>query len=455
MRNLQVFFLLSAVLFATGCPKPQYRPSLSFDQGMVDRFNEALKRQYSEYECYRFGAPHVDFQGKTCTVAQDLDQAKAVRNELIENVLPYIDESYMNFVANMQAGRDQQNYLLDLVDLSTAAAVGITKGERALQIIGVGLTAFRGGRKAYDANFFKDTSTPILISKMDGNRAKVRATILEREAKKAEDYSLGAAVSDIVDYYNAGTLVRAFTQLQEDTAIATEASEKHLRNLKEAGVKGAPTAKELAVSGENSVSLAAILDAYTTASDKVPAAQTIIDASTQDVGDAVPAITAADQAIGAADAQIAAAKTPTAKALADAAKTKAEGEKATAEAKKLTSETKKTAAETTKADAAKERDKAFGKLKAIFEAVQADSELSPLLNQVPENPNLTPQGRAKRLANLQRLIENKPPANDQEKQTRVEDYTYILLGLNNIVAARADDDVALAQRWKEILDANR
>jgi hypothetical protein len=456
MRHLQISLLLLIVGFATGCPKPAYRPTLSFDQGMVDKFNAALKGQYREYECYRFGPTHTDFQGKACTgYTQNQDNAKGVRNELIETALSYIDQSYMDFVTSIQAGRDQQNYLLDLVDLSGAAAVGITKGERALQIIGVGLTAFRGGRKSYDANFYKDTSTPILISKMDGNRAVVRAIILQREKDPAEDYTMGSAVSDIVDYYNAGTLVRAFTQLQEDTAIKTEAAQTHLANLKAAGVKGAPTKEEIAASGENSARLASILDAYTDANNKVQAAEKDIAAATQDQSDAGPAITAADQAIGAADAQLAAAKTPAAKALAEAAKTKAQGEKATAEAKKLTADTKKAAAETAKADATKERDKAFGKLKATYEAVQADSKLSPLLNQVPENPNLQPQARARRLASLQRLIENKPPANDAEKQTRVEDYTFILLGVSNIVAAHANDDAALVQRWTQILEANK
>jgi hypothetical protein len=77
---------------------------------------------------------------------------------------------------------------------------------------------------------------------MDGNRAKVRATILEREKSGVADYPLGAAVSDLVDYYNAGTLVRAFTQLQQDTAILTRASEDDVLRLK--GVPLTPAATQ-------------------------------------------------------------------------------------------------------------------------------------------------------------------------------------------------------------------
>jgi hypothetical protein len=231
MKRIQISLLLSVVVFATGCPK--YRPKVDFKnpQAMVNKFNDRLKQQYHMYECYRFGPGYIDSQAKICedSYSVNKDMARDVRNELIENALPYIDEAYIDFITDIQAGRDRNNYLMDLVELGAAASVGITKGERSLQIIGVALTAFRGGRKSLDANFYKDTSTPILISKMDGNRAKVRTTILQREKQEVSDYPLGAAISDIVDYYNAGTLVRAFTQLEQDTAVQTQQSETVLK----------------------------------------------------------------------------------------------------------------------------------------------------------------------------------------------------------------------------------
>jgi hypothetical protein len=143
--------------------------------------------------------------------------------------LPFIDAAYVDFINDLQAGRDRTNFVADVVELGTTAAVGITNGERPLQILGVALTAFRGGRRSADLNFYKEQTTPVLISKMDGNRAKVRATILTRERASVDDYPLGAAISDIVDYYNAGTLVRAFTELQKDTAANERVREQRAR----------------------------------------------------------------------------------------------------------------------------------------------------------------------------------------------------------------------------------
>lgn len=457
MRYLQLALLLSVLGFATGCPKPQYRPEVSFDQGMVDKFNAALKRQYREYECYRFGPTHIDFQGKLCTgFVEDHDKAMRVRNELIENAMPYMDEAYMAFITDLQAGRDKTNFTLDLVELGTAAAVGITKGERALQVIGVALTAFRGGRRSIDANFYKDTSVPILISKMDGNRAKVRALILENRTKPADDYPLGAAVSELVDYYNAGTLVRAFTQLEQDTARITEELEKNLADTKKRlGVKGAPTKDDVARSTKNAQNIRALRLAFRAEDKKVTDAEATITTADQDIAAAEADITSADQMIGEATAKIEAANTNAAKATAEAEKATAEADKVKAQAKKTTAEGKKSAAEAVKATATTARDEAFKTLRATYEAIAGDAKLGPVLNTVPDaDPNIQPARKATLQGMLQRNQGRPEPTTDTERDTAVNEYTTILHEFAAIVVARFKEEPELNQRLEEILKAN-
>ncbi|HEX8748865.1 MAG TPA: hypothetical protein VF717_16950 [Pyrinomonadaceae bacterium] len=219
MRKIRLSLLLSLVAcFATGCPK--YKPSVDFnDQNtFVNKVNAYLKARQTDY--------------LNALARNDTATAKTIRNEVIELTLPYIDDAYMEYITSLQAGRDRSNFVADLIDLGTSAAVGITNGERSLQILGVALTAFRGGRRSADLNFFKEQTTPILISKMDGNRARVRAVILSREREEISTYPIGAALGDIVEYYNAGTLVRAFTELSKDTAVQTQQSEKRVLQLK-------------------------------------------------------------------------------------------------------------------------------------------------------------------------------------------------------------------------------
>lgn len=228
MRKIQLCLLVLTAVFATGCPK--YRPKVDFNNksSLVNKVNERFRDWQTEY----YAALKV----------KDIERAKTARNELLEEALPYIDDAYIDFINDIQRGRDRGNFVADLVELGTSGAIGITKGERAIQILGVALTAFRGGRRSADLNFYKDQSTPILISKMDGNRAKVRATILTREKGSVADYPIGAAIADIVDYYNAGTLVRAFTELSKDTAVQTKQSEDRVLELK--GVQITPEATQ-------------------------------------------------------------------------------------------------------------------------------------------------------------------------------------------------------------------
>lgn len=234
MRKIQLLFLVVPLLFATGCPK--YRPKVDFNNpdGLVAKVNKRFADWQTQYHA--------------AVARRDFDRAKTIRNDLLAEAIPYLDEAYMDFITGLQSGRDRGNFILDLVELGTAGAIGITNGERPIQIMGVALTAFRGGRRSADLNFYKEQSTPILINKMDGNRAKVRAVILTREKEPVDVYSIGGAISDLVDYYNAGTLVRAFTELSKDTAAQTKEAEDTVLQLKGVPITGEATEAQRDVS---------------------------------------------------------------------------------------------------------------------------------------------------------------------------------------------------------------
>ena len=160
--------------------------------------------------------------------------AKQKRNEAIEYVVATFDANYEEFVRNLEAKRSRADFIADVIEISTSAAIGITKGsQRTIQIMGIALTAFRGGRKSADLNFFKEQTTAVLITKMDDSRAQVYAGMLKKmQEQDINDYPTASAVRDLVAYYNAGTLVRAFMQLSKDTAVQARKSEDKVLDLK-------------------------------------------------------------------------------------------------------------------------------------------------------------------------------------------------------------------------------
>ncbi len=245
MKAVTFFLLFCVVSIATGCPQKLIRtkPSTNFSEDqLTSQINDYLKNRQIAYYCAinnkQVGFNYTDLK-YTCgdgNVAPAIGEAtaKRIRNEAIENGITAVNSVYSEFVDHLHTGRATGNFVADVIDLGLGAAVGITSGERALQILGVSLTAFRGGRKSVDSHFFKEQTMPILINKMDDNRSTVYASMLMKKSKPLDDYSMAEVIRDIVDYYNAGTLVRAITQLSKDTGEKANESAKKVLQLKNA-----------------------------------------------------------------------------------------------------------------------------------------------------------------------------------------------------------------------------
>jgi hypothetical protein len=222
MRILLLSLLLSITVFTTACPQGPSKklPGITNTKSLVQNINTYLATAQTEFDD-AIEADPTDASGN----------ARRIRNDAIDQLLAVIDDSYTDFISNIESQRSKTDFVLDVIDLGTGAATGITKGERPNQILGIAMTAFRGGRRSSDLNFYKQQTTPILIAKMDDNRSIVLAEILEKRDDSGAAYSMRAAIRDMVNYFNAGTLVRAFTELSKSTAAQAQASQQRVRQL--------------------------------------------------------------------------------------------------------------------------------------------------------------------------------------------------------------------------------
>lgn len=222
MRILLLTILLAIVNFTTACPQGPSKqfPGTTNSKSLVQNINNYLENVQKEFD-KTIKADPTDANGA----------ARQIRNDALDSVLAVVDDNYTNYISNIETRRSNTDFVLDVIDLGTGLATGITKGERPNQILGVAITAFRGGRRSAELNFYKQQTTPILITKMDDNRANVMADILEKRSQSGANYSMKAAIRDMVNYYNAGTLVRAFTELSKSTAALAQASQNRVRAL--------------------------------------------------------------------------------------------------------------------------------------------------------------------------------------------------------------------------------
>lgn len=243
MKNIALGLLVCMAFLATGCPKKLYetQPSTNFKRTELNtQVNDFLSNRQMAYYCslsnkkivYNVFARKYDCGDED--VSEDIGKAvaKRIRDEALEQSIAVVNSVYGDFIDDLNTGRATTNFVADVIDLGLGAAVGIVKGERPLQILGVALTAFRGGRKSIDLNFFREQTVPILVNKMDDNRAKVYGSIIQKKIRSVDEYRMEEAVRDIVDYFNAGTLVRAFAELAKDTATKAKSSEDKILRLK-------------------------------------------------------------------------------------------------------------------------------------------------------------------------------------------------------------------------------
>lgn len=231
--------LLSTPLILTACHSPD-TPSNDFsgdELKLVNNLNEYLKEQQYHYYCVKNGftyTPNLSSSSSSsdlvwtgkCTsgstggkVPSSEDNAKTVRNELIERGLLAIDSTYANYISALYLGRSSANFIIDTLILATSGAISLLEGSsRTQQILGVTISTTQGIRSSFDTDFFDKQTTFILVNVMETNRKIQYEKILENKRKTTDEYSLIQAMRDLVIYYNAGTPLYSLNSLSQKTA---------------------------------------------------------------------------------------------------------------------------------------------------------------------------------------------------------------------------------------------
>jgi len=228
MIKIKMSVFLGLAIILIGCDK---NPNRSLNNGFVNELNTYLEEKQIKDFCLlndRGFDPKTNkcVDSPSTTKEDKLEAARKSRNNFVEKTTLIIDANYAEFINALAQGRSEGNFIADLIELSTSAVIGVVDNVDALQVLGVTLTAFRGARNSFDLNFYQQQTTPILINTMDDTRNRVYTIILQKKERGIEQYSLNEAMKDIVNYYNSGTLVRAFAELSKKAALASVESEQ-------------------------------------------------------------------------------------------------------------------------------------------------------------------------------------------------------------------------------------
>jgi hypothetical protein len=221
MKYLLIIALTFMVFFLTGCPRTGTPMPGPIRDKLIERETGKLTALADAYD-------NAVLAGD----AANLGKAQLYRNELVHIGLVLIDDNYNQFENNLFVGRAKTNVAGDITELGVAAATGITNGERVKTILAVALTAFKGGRKSIDMNFFRERTTEVIAQKMRGSRSKVLQGIYQGLALPVDRYPLGAALDDLIIYLYAGSLNSAMLELAQDAGEDAKKAKSRAATLK-------------------------------------------------------------------------------------------------------------------------------------------------------------------------------------------------------------------------------
>jgi hypothetical protein len=261
MRQFLIPLILTGAILMSACGNTA--PSLDLSKESVRQtLTGQLKQvvfntQWAEYNCADSGYYHpgLETSGLSFKSFQCPDEIKnrpaeaiKIRNKVLDGGLGLIDDAYGVYTRDIRKQRTVQEFLSDLAEIGASTAIGITNGQRAIQIIGIALTGFRAGRKSAQLNFYDAQTTSVLIKQMDASRSRVLGEIHQKEAQATSDYSFDAALNDILRYFDVGTLNRAFTEMDKQTTIEGEIARLGVLKIQGiADVSSVPTVQQAQV----------------------------------------------------------------------------------------------------------------------------------------------------------------------------------------------------------------
>lgn len=310
----------------------------------------------------------------------DREKAKVIRNKLIFIGVEQVDTEFNNYRKKSRKRSDLLQFIFDFLEVGASTAIAIVNGERAKEVIAEALTGFKGARTSFTRNF-RLLETQILFNKMVSNRSQRLTAIYDKLNDPVLSYPWERARSELRDYFFAGTIDDALNSLSIDTGSEANTSQANLEQMKRtAGIVGEPTQAQRDESTSNFQKIRGISRIGLPAERDLTAERQKPEDS-QDK-DKIEQLTQTRQAV-------------------------------------------------------------LDDLRGIFDAIEADTKLKPLVDRIPEA-----FGNDQRIMDaLSRIREKRDPS--------VNDYDMVLTKLNGVITEELPQDPTLAGRLGRILSTSK
>jgi hypothetical protein len=166
-----------------------------------------------------------------------IDQQRGCRDTIVQSRMVVIDAHYREFRHWFYGEARWGGFGATVTSLAltgTASLSGVPQSTaRILSMVATGVT---GIRAAYDKEILADRAATAVENSMDAGRAQAAVRIRSGLTQTAEKYPTAVALSDLEEYYSAGTLLGAFTNIGTLTGVQAANANNELTVLARDGV---------------------------------------------------------------------------------------------------------------------------------------------------------------------------------------------------------------------------
>jgi len=191
-------------------------PEPSFDIG------SDLKQLSKEFE----SAANITNFYKTA-IANRVD----ARNRFISGRLVQMDLQYLLFIRSLTSDKQQLDAATDIASLSLNLAGTLVGGARAKTNLAAAAAGLGGAKTTIDKDFYYEKSIEALVATMNAKRKEMLIPILSGLGASIDQYPFERALTDLHQYYLAGTLNGAVQFINVQAAESETKSNKTLSVL--------------------------------------------------------------------------------------------------------------------------------------------------------------------------------------------------------------------------------
>ena len=161
-------------------------------------------------------------------------QKTAIRNQIIFSRMYAIDLAYSQYEMRLTRESQSVGFLGTLTQLGISTAGTFAGGEQTKTILHAASSGVTGVKEAYEKEILIERTISVLQQQMRARRQTAKAKIIQRTSHGAASYPLELALSDIEEYYRAGTITGALIGAAQDAGTSLQVADAEERDVLEA-----------------------------------------------------------------------------------------------------------------------------------------------------------------------------------------------------------------------------